>query len=215
MKKEITHLISAQLKYLVFNIHSTFLIVVGIITYSYLRNFNPINLLSFAIFIQFVSHVLLTNPIENRDYIIRTLTLSAKEVAFTRVVLVFSGFIIIYTFFGGIHYLILNHSQNFRDSYHEFFMFGGLALSCIFFYLFVSDFYSSIGSKSKFVWFNLILGVIVGISVIGISIAVKNAYDFSLLSYGFLIILLYLSALIFAGASFKSYQNRESYLGYK
>jgi len=209
------YLIRAQLKYIVYNLYSTLIILIGISSYAYIRDFNPLNLISFLLFVQFVSLVLLNNTKESREYIFRLIILSAKQVAITRIILVLLGFTTIYFVAFGLHVLLFNVAPGFRNSLQELFMFGGIALCGIFLYLFIADYFSIFKSKSGFVWFNVIIGLLIGILSFAMIITVTNSYDSSAYSSQFIISGLYIIAAIFAGISFVTYQFRESYLGYK
>ena len=97
MKKEILYLIKAQLKYIKHtNVLSVLFIHIGTITYAYLRGFNPMNLICFFLFTQYIATVLLINTAEKRDYTFSLITLTRKEIAFTRIILSLIGFVIIF-----------------------------------------------------------------------------------------------------------------------
>ncbi|MDX1699806.1 MAG: hypothetical protein R3250_04260, partial [Melioribacteraceae bacterium] len=65
------NIIKAQISYVIYNLHGTIIIFTGIFLYSYYREFNPINILSFLLFVQYVSLVLLSNNKEGRDHTFR------------------------------------------------------------------------------------------------------------------------------------------------
>lgn len=215
MKKELFFIIRAQIQYILYSIHHTFILLAGLFTYAYLREFNPLNLFCFLFFVQYASIVLLKANKENRDYTFQLLTLSAKQIASIRIILTLLGFVIIYLIAFLLHILFFNTTLGFRNSLHELFMFGGIALSGIFLYVIFSDYFSVFRNKSGFIWFNIIVGTIIGMLSFFIIIAINNSFETSITSSKLLIFVLYLAAVFFAGISFISYQSRESFLGYK
>ena len=157
--------------------------------------------------------VLLSNNKEKREYTYRLITLSVQDIAKVRIILVYIGFGVIYLTAILLHIFLFNHSDNFRDSYHELFMFGGIALGGVFLYLFTSDYFTIFKSKSEFIWFNIIISIIIGIIAFIAILSINNIYSSSVSDSTQLIALLYLCSFIFAGISYHTYQKRESYLG--
>ena len=215
MTTELLHIIKAQIKYMINGFLPTLAMALGLLGYAYIRNFNPINLICFIIFVQYVSLVLLNNAKENREYIFRLITLSEKQIAKTRIILVYLGFISIYSFGYIFHLVLTPESYGFRGSFQELFMFGGIALSGVFLYLIVADNYTIFKAKSNFLWFNVIIAFIIGIVSFAIIIGINNSYRASVFSSTFLVIVLYFVAALLSRLSLFSYRQRKSYLGYK
>jgi len=216
MNRKMLHLLVAQLKYINHkNIYSILPIHIFAILYGYIRDFNPLNLICFFLFTQYISLVLLNNSKENRDYTFSLLVISVKEIAFSRVILAFIGYLIIYSIALGLHIFLFYSVAEFKDSLHELFMFGGLSLCGIFLYVSVADYFSMIKAKSGFTWFNVIMSFIIAFFALGTIISVENSYLTSVESSPTLIVLIYLCSLILASISYVTYIKRESYLGYK
>ena len=159
--------------------------------------------------------MLLSNNKEGRELTFRLLTLSARDIATLRILLVFLGFVFIYAISLGLNYFVFQPDNNFRDGYHELFMFGAIGLLGIFMYLITADYFSIFKNKRGFVLFNTIIAVIIGIISFGVIFSVKTSFDSSEASSSILIAVLYLCSFFFATISFYTYQNRESYMGYR
>ena len=125
-------IIKSQITYMIYSFLSTVTITFGLLAYAYVRDFNPLNLLCFILFVQYVSLVLLNDAKEKRELTYRLLTLTEKQIALLRIVLVYIGFFFIYSFGFGLSFLFPSTPFDFRGSLHELFMFGGIALSGIF-----------------------------------------------------------------------------------
>ena len=108
MKKELFFIIRAQIQYILYSIHQTIILLAGLFTYAYLREFNPLNLFCFLFFVQYASIVLLKANKENRDYTFQLLTLSAKQIASIRIILTLLGFVIIYLIAFLLHILFFS-----------------------------------------------------------------------------------------------------------
>jgi hypothetical protein len=208
-------LIKAQLKYIIHNLYHSIIIIIGISSYAYIREFNSLNLLCLLLFVQFVTLVLLNNAKENRDITIRLLVLSPKQVAISRIVLVSVGFVIIYFISFVLHVFFFNDTLGFRNSIHELFMFGGIALCGIFLYLAISDYFSVFKGKSSFIWFNVIVSFVITLLSFFVIITISNSYNSGIETSSLLISGLYIISIILGIVTFISYQYRESYLGYK
>ena len=215
MSSLILNIIKAQIKYVLYNLHGTLIIFAGIYLYSYFREFNPINILSFLFFVQYVSLVLLSNNKEGRELTFRLLTLSARDIATSRVLLVLFGFIIVYTISFGLNYFVFQPGNDFRDGYHELFMFGAIGLLGIFLYLTIADYFSIFKNRRGSILFNTIAAVIIGIISFGVIFSVKSSFDNSESSSSILIVVIYLCSFVLAAISLFTYQNRESYMGYR
>jgi len=210
------YVIKSQLSYVgPGDLYSIFLIHLGTILYSYIRDFNPVNLMCFLLFIQYATVVLINNSKENRDYTFNLLTITSREVALIRIILVMGGYLIIYLTALVVHLTLFYNVVEFKGGIHELFMFGGLALSGVFLYISLADYFSTLNKKTEVVWFNIIIGFIIAIISFGAIISVENSYTSSKETSSILIILFYLSSIFFAWISYNSYQKRESYLGYK
>jgi hypothetical protein len=214
MSERIVRIIAAQIKYTIYNLQGTIIIFLGILIYAYFRQFNPLNILSFLLFVQYSSLVLLSNNKEKRDYTFLLLTLSTREIAFSRVFLVYLGFLFIYFISFGMNYLIFNPGINFRDGFHELFMFGGFGLLGIFLYLILTDYFSIFRNRTGFVLFNISVIILLGIIGFGIIYSVVNTYENSNSYVLEIISLIYLCSFILSVTSILTYQKRESYLGY-
>lgn len=208
-------IIKAQIKYMIYSFLPTIGMASGLLLYAYFREFNPLNLICFILFVQYVSLVLLNNAKENREYTFRLLFLSENQLAKTRIILVYLGYISIYSVGLVLQSVISSAGHSFRGSLQEFFMFGGIALCGVFLYLIVADNYTIFKTKSNFIWFNIIIGAIIGIFAFAIIIAIINSYNTSVASSIFLIFVLYFVAIMLSRWSLFSYKQKKSYLGYK
>ena len=94
-------------------------------------------------------------------------------------------------------------------------MFGGIGLMSIFTYLFLSDIFSNIQSKSGVFWFNIIVTTIIIIAIVLTASTIRNAFNNPSGKGILTIIFLYLACLMFAMISFFTYKNKESYIGIK
>lgn len=205
-------LIKSQLSYIRYNLYSTLIIFVGIFWYAYISDFNPINLLSFLLFVQYSSIVVLKHGKENRNYLIKLLALSSSDVALTRIFLIGIGYTTIYFLAFLLHLIIFDHSSYFRDSYYELFMFGGIAALGMFSYLILSDAYTIFRSKSSYYWFNTFTVLFIGLAAFSLIIVINETYKSSTMLSGQIIFLIYLAVIGLAIVSYSTYQRRESYL---
>jgi hypothetical protein len=164
---------------------------------------------------QYVALVLLSSSKESREMTFRLLTIPAREMAILRILLVIVGFIIIYGVSFGLNVIIFHPGNDFRDGYHELFMFGGIGLFGIFLYLLFSDYIAVFKTSSGYIWFNIISGILIGIIGFGIIFSTKSTFENSVDSSAILIAFIYICSAIVAAISFFTYQNRESYMGYK
>jgi len=209
------HLIKSELKYSKFGLIHTNWIFLGFLVYAYIREFNPLNILCFLFFIFYLSYIFVNDTKESRDQAIRLLPLSSRQTAKVRIILILIGFITIY--FGGTFVYILFNFQavGFRDSIYELFMLGGIALLAAFTYLFLSDVFSIFTSKSSYKWFNLFVGIFIGLSVIFTAAFIRNIYLTSNDSAVISIIALYILSIVLAYISKITFYQKESHLGYK
>lgn len=216
MNKKIKYVIKSQISYgTTAKLYSVIAIHLGAIFLAYYRGFNPLNVICFLLFLQYITLSLLGNPIEKRDYVFNLITLTIKEIAFSRIIISFLGFVVIYSFGLALHLFVFDYTIEFRDSLHEFLGLGGLTINGVFFYLILCDTFEVIQSKSSFIWFNVIVGITISILVFGILITVEKLYSSSIESSIILISTIYIASIIFAYFSYLTYQKRESYLGYK
>ena len=207
-------IIKSQITYMIYSFLSTVTITFGLFAYAYVRDFNPLNLLCFILFVQYVSLVLLNDAKEKRELTYRLLTLTEKQIALLRIILVYIGFFFIYLFGFALNFLFPGTSFDFRGSLHELFMFGGIALSGIFLYLVIADHFSIFKVKSQFIWFNIITSSIIGIISFAVIIAISNSYNQASYSTLFILIL-YLTSTFLTVTSYYSHKTKKSYLGYR
>ena len=215
MKKNLFNIINAQIRYSKYKLYITLLIFFSVVIYSYIRAFSPVNLLSFLLFVHFVSLLILKNNKENREIIFRLLTIPSKNVAIARIIMIYLCYSSIYLLSTFINFFTINSAMEFRDSYHELFMFGGIGLLGVFLYLIFADFFTIFRSKSGYIWFNIITAVILGAWGFMTIFTILNVYNTSISSSTQIIFLLYIGSFICTIISYFTYQKRESYLGYK
>jgi hypothetical protein len=214
MSKDISYIIKAQIEYSLNKIHHTLILFVGIFTYAYLKEFNPLNLFCFLLFVQYASIAVLKNPKENRYYTLRLLGVAAKRIALSRILIIMLGFIIIYTFAVLVHNFFLDIQYGFRDSINELFMFGGVALCGIFFYMMISDVFSVFKYKSGFILFNVAMGILIGLLAFAVIIAIFESYQTSSYLSQVFVVILYIVSISLAAISYFTYQYRKSHAGY-
>ena len=208
-------LIKAELSYIKYQIHNALFLLLGLSLFALIRGFNPTNLICFILFIQFVSFTYLSELKENRGFKYVQLSLSNREIAIFRILLSLIGFLIIYTL-GIISYLIFEFPPDgFHDTLLELILFGGLGLMSFYTYLFLSDLFSVFQNKSGFVVFNIIVLTILLFALVSTAMSVGNIYSSSINAGITLIILVYIVAAAFALISYKTFQHKESHLGYK
>lgn len=208
-------LIKAELSYIKYQIHNALFLLLGLSFFALVRGFNPTNLICFILFMQFVSFTYLSEVKENRSFKYMQLNLSNREIAIFRILLSLIGFLIIYTL-GVISYLIFDFPPDgFHDTIQELILFGGLGLMAFYTYLILSDLFSLFQNKSSFVVFNIIVGTIILFALASTAMSIRNVYGGSANSGITLIILVYVGTAILAAISYKTFQNKESHLGYK
>jgi uncharacterized integral membrane protein len=180
--------------------------------FALVKGFNPVNLICFIMLIQFFAFTHIVQQKENRSAVYVLLGLPNNKLALFRVVIILLGYLIIYSF-GAISYLVLDiPPDGFHDTVEELFLFGGLGLISILSYLIISDLFSFY-QRSKFIWFNLIVGILIMIALVTIAVNTRNNY---LSSHSFLpIVYVYIFGIITAIISYFTFQNRESHLGNK
>ena len=208
-------LIKAELSYIKFQIHNALFLLLGLSIFALIRGFNPINLICFILFMQFVSFTYLSEIKENRGFKYMQLNLSDREIAIFRILLSLIGFLTIYTL-GIISYLIFEFPPDgFYDTIQELILFGGLGLISFYTYLFLSDIFSVFQNKSDFAVFNIIVGTIILFAIVSTAMSVRNIYSSSVDDGITMIIFVYIIVAIFAVISYITFQHKESHLGYK
>ena len=205
-------LIKSEINYIMYNLHNLFILVFALVVFALVKEFNPVNLICFIMLIQFFAFTHIVQQKENRSAVYVLLGLPNNKLALFRIVITLIGFAIIYSF-GTVSYLVLNiPPDGFHDTVEELFLFGGLGLISIFSYLIISDLFSFY-QRSKFIWFNLIVGTLIMIALVTIAVNSRNNY---LSSHSFLpIVYVYIFGKITAIISYFTFQNRESHLGNK
>ena len=205
-------LIKSEINYIMYNLHNLFILVFALVVFALVKEFNPVNLICFIMLIQFFAFTHIVQQKENRSAVYVLLGLPNNKLALFRIVITLIGFAIIYSF-GTVSYLVLNiPPDGFHDTVEELFLFGGLGLISILSYLIISDLFS-FNQRSKFIWFNLIVGILIMIALVTIAVNTRNNY---LSSHSFLpIVYVYLFGIITAIISYFTFQNRESHLGNK
>ncbi len=208
-------LILAELSYSKYQIHNAILLLAVLSLFAIIRDFNPTNLICFILFMQFISYTYLSEQKESRSFKYMQLNLSIRKTAQFRIVLSLIGFVIIYTL-GTVSYLVFDFlPDGFHDTIFELFLFGGLGLMAFYAYLFFSDLFSLIQSKSNFIIFNIVVGSILFAILVIFMVFVRNVYNNSVSSGITLILFTYIGAIILAVISCISFQHRESHLGIK
>ena len=113
-------------------------IIAGLAGYAYLREFNPLNLFTFTIFILISSSMFMNNFKENRWRMLCSLPVSNFKLALTRLLSIGVVFAVLFSLSGIIHALGKAEVSGFKDSTFELLMFGGIGLNAILFYFMLS-----------------------------------------------------------------------------
>lgn len=205
-------LIKSEISYIMYNLHNLVILVFSLLVFALVKGFNPVNLICFIMLIQFFAFTHIVQLKENRSAVYVLLVLPNNKLALFRIVITLIGFAIIYLF-GSISYLLVNIPPNgFHDTIEELYLFGGLGLMSIFSYLIISDLFSYY-QRSKFFWFNIVVGTFIMIVLVTIAVNTRNNY---MASYSLMpIVYVYLMGIITAIISYFTFQKRESHLGNK
>jgi len=209
-------LVKTQLKYitakdilLILPIHF------AVLLYSFLREINPISLICFFLYSQYAAIVILNSSNESRDYMFNSIVLITKEIALSRIILSFLGFITVYFVASLSFFLFFNSPSDFNGSFQELYLFGSLSLFGTFLYLIAIDYYSIVNSISSRIKFNIYAGILIGLLAFVLIIIVENSFHKSIESSNIFIIIIFTASLLLAAFSYFTYQKRKSYLGFR